>query len=85
MPALRAYLNSGSRSHRDKLFRSRRVNADGRIELGLRRTHLDSDGDPLDDLRSVASYHMCAQHHLIAAVHNELHEYLFIPSRQSVP
>src|SRR5262245_15441612 len=48
-------------AHRDELLGRRRVDADGRIELRLRRAALECHGESLDDLRRLRADHVAAE------------------------
>src|SRR5690554_5680213 len=72
------------RAHRNELFRGSRVDADRRIELGLRGAALESDRQSLHDLRRVGTEHVTAEDAIRLTVHDELHEAELVPPRESV-
>src|SRR5204863_2675833 len=65
-------------THGDELLGCRRVDADRRVELGLRRAELHRDRDPLDDLAGVRPDHVGTYDTLRRLIDDKLHECLFL-------
>jgi len=58
------------------------MNADGGIKLSLRRSTLHRHGEALNDLAGVRPHHMNTQHAIRSTIDDQLHEGLFVATRQ---
>ena len=70
---------------RHELLGRRRMQGYGGVEIALGEPGLHRDCNRLNDLRSVGTHHVRAEHPLIVGIDDELHQRALVAARPAMP